>query len=163
MLEPLAHRPSAPHDSVPLTHTARPGASFPLPSTTSFDTAARDSRQPTTRPPECPASRRGPAIKFLPQLGFLGEPGGQGSVCVGAGELRFWISVATVERFADDLLATGVQKLIVQPFHFRRGKFVAGTRNAALAITADEARVQRRRDDAPLSESLRRRTARATP
>ena len=44
--------------------------------------------------------------------------------------------VQDAERFADDLLATGVQKFIVQPFHFRRGKFVAGTRDAALAITA---------------------------
>lgn len=41
-------------------------------------------------------------------------------------------------QFADDLLATGVRKFIVQPFHFQRGKFVAGTRDAALAITTEK-------------------------
>ncbi len=46
--------------------------------------------------------------------------------------------VRHAERFADDLLATGVRKYIVQPFHFQRGKFVAGTRDAALGITAEK-------------------------
>ena len=46
--------------------------------------------------------------------------------------------VQHAERFADDLLATGVRKFIVQPFHFQRGKFVAGTRDTALAITAEK-------------------------
>lgn len=46
--------------------------------------------------------------------------------------------VQDAERFADDLLATDVRKFIVQPFHFQRGKFVAGTRDAALAITAEK-------------------------
>ena len=40
--------------------------------------------------------------------------------------------------FADDLLATGVQKFIVQPFHFQRGKFVAGTRDAARRLMAEK-------------------------
>lgn len=48
------------------------------------------------------------------------------------------LPVQHAERFADDLLATDVQKFIVQPFHFQRGKFVAGTRDAALAITAQK-------------------------
>ena len=46
------------------------------------------------------------------------------------------LTVRHAERFADDLLATGVQKFIVQPFHFQRGKFVAGTRDAAMAPAA---------------------------
>ena len=32
------------------------------------------------------------------------------------------------------LLETNVQKFIVQPFHFQRGKFVAGTRKAAVEM-----------------------------
>ena len=40
--------------------------------------------------------------------------------------------------FADNLLATGVQKFIVQPFHFQRGKFVAGTRDAARRLMAEK-------------------------
>ena len=46
------------------------------------------------------------------------------------------LPVHNAERFADDLLATGVQNFIVQPFHFQSGKFVAGTRAAALGILA---------------------------
>jgi DNA repair photolyase len=42
------------------------------------------------------------------------------------------------ERFVTDLLATGVRRFIVQPFHFQRGKFIAGTRNAALAVMAEK-------------------------
>ena len=38
--------------------------------------------------------------------------------------------------FAERLLATNVRKFIVQPFHFQRGKFVAGTRQAAVEIMA---------------------------
>ena len=40
--------------------------------------------------------------------------------------------------FADDLLNTGVKKFIVQPFHFQRGKFVAGTRDEALSRMAEK-------------------------
>lgn len=36
--------------------------------------------------------------------------------------------------FAEHLLATNVRKFIVQPFHFQRGKFVAGTRDTAVDI-----------------------------
>ena len=38
--------------------------------------------------------------------------------------------------FAESLLETNVSKFIVQPFHFQRGKFVAGTRQRAVAIMA---------------------------
>ena len=40
------------------------------------------------------------------------------------------------ESFAERLLATGVRRFIMQPFHFQRGKFVAGTRDAALGLMA---------------------------
>lgn len=40
--------------------------------------------------------------------------------------------------FADALLETGVQKFIVQPFHFQRGKFVAGTRDKARRLMAEK-------------------------
>ena len=37
--------------------------------------------------------------------------------------------------FAKQLLESGIQKFIIQPFHAERGKFVASTRKDALAIT----------------------------
>ena len=40
--------------------------------------------------------------------------------------------------FADDLMNTGVQKFIAQPFHFHRGKFVASTRDDALDLMAQK-------------------------
>ena len=36
--------------------------------------------------------------------------------------------------FADSLLETGVRKFIIQPFHYQRGKFVASTREQAVAL-----------------------------
>lgn len=41
-----------------------------------------------------------------------------------------WVSDAN--QFAQDLIETGIDQFIVQPFHLTRGKFVAGTRKAAL-------------------------------
>ena len=46
--------------------------------------------------------------------------------------------VRDVERFADSLVRTGVENFIVQPFHFQRGKFLAGTRDGALRIMAEK-------------------------
>ena len=40
--------------------------------------------------------------------------------------------------FADSLVETGVQKFIAQPFHFRRGKFLAGTRDKATELMAEK-------------------------
>ena len=40
--------------------------------------------------------------------------------------------------FADSLVETGVQKFIAQPFHFRRGKFLAGTRDKAMDLMAEK-------------------------
>jgi DNA repair photolyase len=46
------------------------------------------------------------------------------------------LPVEDAEAFAQRLLATGVQRFVVQPFHAERGRFVAGTRDAAAAITS---------------------------
>ncbi len=40
--------------------------------------------------------------------------------------------------FADRLVETGVQKFIAQPFHFRRGKFLAGTRDKAIDLMSEK-------------------------
>ena len=44
--------------------------------------------------------------------------------------------VRDAEAFAERLLATGAEHFIAQPFHFARGKFVASTREGALALMA---------------------------
>lgn len=46
--------------------------------------------------------------------------------------------VGDAGEFADNLLDTGVENFIVQPFHFQRGKFLAGTRDAALCLMAEK-------------------------
>lgn len=46
--------------------------------------------------------------------------------------------VRNASKFANDLLDTGVQNFIVQPFHFQRGKFIAGTRDGALTLIAQK-------------------------
>lgn len=40
--------------------------------------------------------------------------------------------------FANSLLATGVKNFISQPFHFKRGKFLAGTRDGAFTLMAEK-------------------------
>ncbi len=42
------------------------------------------------------------------------------------------------EGFAEDLLATGVEKFIIQPFHFEKGKFTASTREEAIDLMAQK-------------------------
>ena len=44
--------------------------------------------------------------------------------------------VSHAEAFAESLLATGAEHFIAQPFHFARGKFIASTREDALALMA---------------------------
>ena len=46
--------------------------------------------------------------------------------------------VSSHDAFADSLLDTGVQKFIAQPFHFKRGKFLAGTRDGAFDLMAEK-------------------------
>ena len=45
--------------------------------------------------------------------------------------------VDDVDEFADDLLATGVTRYVIMPFHFKSGKFVAQTRRDAFALMAE--------------------------
>ena len=42
------------------------------------------------------------------------------------------------DHFADALLGTGVTRFIAQPFHFRQGKFLAGTREQAFNLMAEK-------------------------
>ncbi len=44
------------------------------------------------------------------------------------------LPVADPRRFAAQLAATGVPRFVVQPLHAERGRFVAGTREPALAV-----------------------------
>ena len=46
--------------------------------------------------------------------------------------------VSSPYAFADRLRDTGVPKFIVQPFHFQRGKFLAGTRDKAFELMAEK-------------------------
>ena len=46
--------------------------------------------------------------------------------------------VSSPYAFADSLCATGVEKFIAQPFHFQRGKFLAGTRDRAFDLMAEK-------------------------
>ena len=41
-------------------------------------------------------------------------------------------------QFTESLIATGVQNFIAQPFHFSRGRFLAGTRDKALELMAEK-------------------------
>ncbi len=41
-------------------------------------------------------------------------------------------------RFTESLIDTGVKKFIAQPFHFSRGRFLAGTRDKAFALMAEK-------------------------
>ena len=46
--------------------------------------------------------------------------------------------VKDAEVFSENLLNTHVEKFISQPFHFQRGKFVAGTRENAFALMVEK-------------------------
>ncbi len=49
------------------------------------------------------------------------------------------LMVSDPRQFADDLLATGVKRFIIQPFHFTRsGGFIANTRKEAIKLMADK-------------------------
>ena len=51
--------------------------------------------------------------------------------------------VNDAHTFADDLLGTGVEKFIIQPFHFQKGKFVASTREGAIELLSEKLRCDR--------------------
>ena len=46
--------------------------------------------------------------------------------------------VSEPDAFADALLQTGVENFIIQAFHFARGKFVASTREQAVALMCEK-------------------------
>ncbi len=46
--------------------------------------------------------------------------------------------VSSPYAFVNSLLDTGIQKFIAQPFHFQRGKFLAGTRDKAFDLMAEK-------------------------
>lgn len=74
--------------------------------------------------PHCPTNRR--------RLDAIREVADAGVPC--SITLTPLLPVTSPERFADELLATGVQHFVVQPFHAERGRFVAGTRDEALRL-----------------------------
>ena len=78
--------------------------------------------------PHCPANpRRLDAITEVQSAGV--------ETCVTMTPL---LLVSSPYAFADSLLDTGVQKFIAQPFHFKRGKFLAGTRDGAFDLMAEK-------------------------
>lgn len=44
------------------------------------------------------------------------------------------LPLGNISQFGKELLSTGVEHFIIQPFHKKKGKFVAGTRKSALEI-----------------------------
>ena len=46
--------------------------------------------------------------------------------------------VKKADNFADQLLETGVDRFIIQPFHFQKGKFIAATRDQAFDLMAQK-------------------------
>ena len=46
--------------------------------------------------------------------------------------------IANNKQFVNELIDTGVRHFIIQPFHFRKGRFVAGTRDRALNLLAEK-------------------------
>lgn len=76
--------------------------------------------------PHCPSNRV--RMKAIAQVQAAGV-----ETCI---TLTPLLPVADPDGFAETLLETGVRKFVVQPFHATRGKFVAGTRDQALALVS---------------------------
>jgi len=72
--------------------------------------------------PFCPANKR--RLEAISEISDNGV-----DTCITMTPL---IWVTNPQKFADDLISTGVKKFIIQPFHITKGKFVAGTRDIAL-------------------------------
>ena len=78
--------------------------------------------------PHCPSNpRRLDAIRQVQSEGV--------DTCITMTPL---LLVTSPYAFADSLLDTGVQKFIAQPFHFKKGKFLAGTRDGAHELMAEK-------------------------
>ncbi len=52
--------------------------------------------------------------------------------------------ISNGRQFINRLIDTGVRQFIIQPFHFRKGKFVAGTRDQALNLLAEKLNCDRK-------------------
>lgn len=74
--------------------------------------------------PHCPANSK--RLEAIAEVAAAGLPT--------AITMTPLLPVENIDRFTDQLLETGVKRFVVQPFHADRGKFVAGTRDAALEI-----------------------------
>jgi DNA repair photolyase len=73
--------------------------------------------------PLCPSNKsRLKAISEITQAGI--------QTCI---TLTPLLPVINANTFSDDLLKSGVKKFIVQPFHAEKGKFIASTRDLAIA------------------------------
>lgn len=77
--------------------------------------------------PFCPANRV--RLQAIQEIHAAGIP-----ACI---TLTPLLPVADPHAFAQSLLATGIQRFVVQPFHPNRGRFVAGTRDAARQLCAE--------------------------
>lgn len=78
--------------------------------------------------PQCPANFR--------RLDAIGQVQAEGiDTCITMTPL---LLVTSPYAFADSLVATGVEKFIAQPFHFKQGKFLAGTRDGAHELMAEK-------------------------
>ena len=78
--------------------------------------------------PHCPANPR--------RLDAIGGVQSEGiDTCITMTPL---LLVTSPYAFADSLVATGVEKFIAQPFHFKQGKFLAGTRDGAHELMAEK-------------------------
>lgn len=78
--------------------------------------------------PHCPANPR--------RLDAIGKVHAEGiDTCITMTPL---LLVTSPYAIADSLVATGVQKFIAQPFHFKQGKFLAGTRDGAHELMAEK-------------------------
>ena len=74
--------------------------------------------------PMCPSNKvRLKAIKEIHEAGI--------AACI---TLTPLLPVINPHDFARDLVATGISRFIIQPFHVTKGKFVAGTRKQALEL-----------------------------
>ena len=51
--------------------------------------------------------------------------------------------VNDADNFAEQLLETGVDRFIIQPFHFQKGKFIAATRDQAFDLMAEKLKTDR--------------------
>ena len=78
--------------------------------------------------PHCPANpRRLEAISKVKSAGV--------DACI---TMTPVLLVTSPYAFADSLIETGVQNFIAQPFHFKKGKFLAGTREKAFDLMAEK-------------------------